>query len=73
MINDFEIPNGWTLGKLEDLLDYIQPTGYIVESTEYNDSYKTCINGWKIFSNEDFKAEDISTKYQVCFLLYANA
>src|SRR6266849_5945724 len=32
---------GWTIGKLEDLLDYIQPTEYIVESTEYRNNYKT--------------------------------
>jgi type I restriction enzyme S subunit len=31
----------WIEGKLEDLLNYIQPTNYIVESTAYNDNYKT--------------------------------
>lgn len=36
-----EIPKGWTNAILEDLLDYIQPTNYIVESTEYSDKYKT--------------------------------
>lgn len=30
----------WIEVKLEDLLDYIQPTNYIVDSTEYNDRYK---------------------------------
>lgn len=35
------IPNSWALAKFEDLLDYIQPTNYIVKSTEYKDSYKT--------------------------------
>lgn len=35
------LPAGWEIGTLEDLLDYIQPTEYIVESTEYSDSYKT--------------------------------
>ncbi len=36
-----ELPKGWTNAILEDLLDYIQPTDYIVETTNYNDSYKT--------------------------------
>ncbi|WMW77309.1 restriction endonuclease subunit S [Flavobacterium sp. 20NA77.7] len=31
----------WETKKLEDLLEYIQPTKYIVKSTEYNDNYKT--------------------------------
>ena len=33
-------PNGVEYKKLEDLLDYEQPTKYIVRSTEYDDSYK---------------------------------
>ena len=36
-----ELPKGWTIAKFEDLLDYIQPTNYIVKSTEYKDTYKT--------------------------------
>ena len=36
-----EIPKGWTKAIFEDLLDYIQPTKFIVESTEYDDKYKT--------------------------------
>ena len=39
--NNEGLPAGWRWGKLEDLLDYIQPTDHIVESTEYNDRYKT--------------------------------
>lgn len=31
----------WEMVELGDLLDYEQPTKYIVESTEYNDSYNT--------------------------------
>lgn len=31
----------WEKKKLGELLDYEQPTKYIVESTEYNDSFKT--------------------------------
>lgn len=34
------IPKGWTVATFDDLLDYIQPTKYIVESTEYDDKYK---------------------------------
>ncbi len=36
-----EIPKGWGKAIFEDLLDYIQPTKFIVESTEYDDKYKT--------------------------------
>ena len=31
----------WPMVKLEELLDYEQPTNYIVESTHYKDEYKT--------------------------------
>lgn len=31
----------WDMVKLGDILDYEQPTNYIVESVEYDDSYKT--------------------------------
>ena len=34
-------PNGVEYVKLGELLDYEQPTKYIVKSTEYDDSYKT--------------------------------
>jgi type I restriction enzyme S subunit len=35
------LPRGWANAIFEDLLDYIQPTEFIVESTEYDDKYKT--------------------------------
>ncbi|WP_448529437.1 restriction endonuclease subunit S [Raineya sp.] len=35
------LPKGWKIAILEDLLDYIQPTEFIVTSTEYDDNYKT--------------------------------
>lgn len=41
MIDKDDLPKGWTIAKFEDLLDYIQPTNYIVKSTEYKDTYKT--------------------------------
>ena len=41
MIDKENLPKGWTIAKFEDLLDYIQPTNYIVKSTEYKDTYKT--------------------------------
>jgi type I restriction enzyme, S subunit len=41
MIENNDLPKGWTIAKFEDLLDYIQPTNYIVKSTEYKDTYKT--------------------------------
>ncbi|MBS1780379.1 MAG: restriction endonuclease subunit S [Bacteroidetes bacterium] len=36
-----KIPDDWKPLKYEDVLDYIQPTKYIVSSTEYSNSYKT--------------------------------
>lgn len=41
MLNKETLPKGWTIAKFEDLLDYIQPTNYIVKSTEYKDNYPT--------------------------------
>lgn len=40
-VNKETLPKGWTIGKFEDLLDYIQPTNHIVKSTDYNDTYPT--------------------------------
>lgn len=34
------LPEGWVSATFEDLLDYIQPSKYIVDSTEYDDKYK---------------------------------
>lgn len=34
-------PKHWELKRFDDLLDYIQPTRYIVVSTDYSDKYKT--------------------------------
>lgn len=39
--NKETLPKGWTTAKFEDLLDYIQPTNYIVKSTDYKDTYPT--------------------------------
>ena len=36
-----KLPKDWKIKQLEDLLDYIQPTKYIVKSIDYDDSYKT--------------------------------
>lgn len=41
MLNKEKLPKGWTIAKFEDLLDYIQPTNYIVKSTDYKDNYPT--------------------------------
>ena len=35
------LPAGWAICRLEDILEYEQPQAYIVESTEYSDSYST--------------------------------
>ena len=35
------LPKGWTVCRLEDIVDYEQPTQYIVQSTNYSDDYKT--------------------------------
>jgi len=36
-----ELPAGWATAIFDDLLDYIQPTEFIVASTDYDDSYAT--------------------------------
>ena len=36
----FEIPEGWIKCELGEILEYEQPTKYIVNSTEYSDEYK---------------------------------
>lgn len=36
-----KLPQGWTIKTLGEVLNYEQPTKYIVKSTKYNDSYKT--------------------------------
>lgn len=41
MIELETLPKGWVIATFEDLLDYIQPTNYIVKSTDYNDIYPT--------------------------------
>ena len=35
------LPDGWCVCKLEDVVDYEQPQPYIVESTSYSDRYET--------------------------------
>jgi len=40
-VNKETLPKGWTIAKFEDLLDYNQPTAYIVKSTDYKDTYPT--------------------------------
>ena len=34
-----QLPIGWAFCRLEDIIDYEQPTAYIVNSTSYNDCY----------------------------------
>src|SRR4051794_24303385 len=40
-MSEIKIPNGWEFVELGQLLHYEQPTKYIVESTNYNNEYKT--------------------------------
>ena len=35
------LPQGWAVCRLEDILDYEQPQAYIVNSTDYSDEYDT--------------------------------
>ena len=35
------MPKNWSVCRLEDIVDYEQPTQYIVQSTNYSDAYKT--------------------------------
>ena len=41
MIDKNDLPRNWAITPLETFLDYLQPTKYIVESTNYLESYKT--------------------------------
>ena len=44
LVNDFlpfDLPEGWAYIRLEKVLNYEQPTEYIVESTDYRNEYKT--------------------------------
>ena len=34
-----KLPQGWSMCRLEDIVDYEQPQAYIVESTDYSDNY----------------------------------
>ena len=36
-----KLPKGWTVCRLEDVVEYEQPTAYIVSSTDYDDTYST--------------------------------
>lgn len=36
-----QLPEGWIICHLEDVIEYEQPTAYIVSSTNYSDSYPT--------------------------------
>ncbi|MBU4452109.1 MAG: restriction endonuclease subunit S, partial [Nanoarchaeota archaeon] len=40
-MKDKTLPDGWKEVALGDVVDYEQPTDYIVNSDEYNDEYKT--------------------------------
>ena len=35
------MPKGWSVCRLEEIVNYEQPTQYIVESTNYSNDYKT--------------------------------
>ena len=35
------LPHGWAVCRLEDIVNYEQPTQYIVQSTKYSDDYST--------------------------------
>lgn len=37
----FEIPENWSFVRLEDVIEYEQPTSYIVKSIDYKDEYQT--------------------------------
>ena len=37
------LPHNWTITTFDTILNYEQPTAYIVKSTEYSDAYKTAV------------------------------
>lgn len=54
-----KIREDWAVCTYEDLVDYIQPTKFIVESTKYNDKFKTPVltagkSFIKGYTNEEF-------------------
>ena len=40
-MSEFRVPDGWESIELEKILEYEQPTKYLVSSENYNNSYKT--------------------------------
>ena len=38
-----KLPKGWAIYRLEDIVEYEQPTAYIVKSTAYSDDYSTSV------------------------------
>ena len=36
-----KLPKGWAMCRLEDIIEYEQPTAYIVKSTAYSDDFST--------------------------------
>ena len=67
-----QLPKDWEIKTFEDVLDYVQPTAFIVESDEYNDSYevpvltagKSFIKGYTNETNGIFNAFLLITRCQ---------
>lgn len=62
-----KLPHGWVECEFEDLLQYIQPTKYIVNSTNYDDNYKTPVltAGKSFILGYTNEVNDIFTDYPV--------
>ena len=59
-----KLPKGWAMYRLEDIIEYEQPTAYIVKSTAYSDDYSTPVltAGKSFIIGHTDETEDIYNK-----------
>jgi type I restriction enzyme S subunit len=56
------LPDGWTVCRLENVLEFEQPTKYIVKSTDYNDDFLTPV----LTAGKSFIIGFTDEKFGVC-------
>ena len=56
------VPERWTICKLEDIIDYEQPQNYIVQSTDYKPQYKTPV----LTAGKSFIIGYTNEEYGIC-------
>jgi len=55
-------PQGWSMCRLEDIVDYEQPQAYIVDSTDYSDNYNTPV----LTAGKSFVIGHTNENYGIC-------